>query len=398
MKLILSVLIALAGESWAQNVYNPNNQFGVATFQPQSGAPGMTAQGMVYFSASQGAFLGSVDGVTFTPFLTQSGGTVGVDSILGTTNQVNVSNSTGAVTLSLPQSIANTSSPTFGGATITGTETASIISVSSIVITGANSTMTVSKTTAPFTVSINGNGSSPLLCSGTGGCGIVTQNGSTSGTTYWENTSPGGNGRLNICNDSSSTGDRGCIIFLNDSDAISLNPGGAVEALRALGQKVHIGASGNPAATADIAGMMMSTAAYISGTIKVDGQTNFPGIAFSSVALNSLSITATSGFTCSSTVTWTSNGNRAFFKMVIQGSNSGLASSNIAYLLVDGVNQGVQFSQEAEAVANSVFVMVGDMQKLMTAGIHRACVAFNVSAGTFVTGANDPDAFYVQEF
>jgi len=39
--------------------------------------------------------------------------TVGVTSITGTDNQVNASSSTGAVTLSLPQDIATTSSPTF---------------------------------------------------------------------------------------------------------------------------------------------------------------------------------------------------------------------------------------------------------------------------------------------
>jgi len=42
----------------------------------------------------------------------------GVTSITGTANQVIASSPTGAVTLSLPQSIATTSSPTFGGATL----------------------------------------------------------------------------------------------------------------------------------------------------------------------------------------------------------------------------------------------------------------------------------------
>jgi hypothetical protein len=42
-----------------------------------------------------------------------------VTSLTGTTNQVNVSGSVGAVTLSLPQDIASTSSPTFAGLTLT---------------------------------------------------------------------------------------------------------------------------------------------------------------------------------------------------------------------------------------------------------------------------------------
>lgn len=44
----------------------------------------------------------------------------GVTSINGTANQVIASASTGAITLSLPQSIAATSAPTFGGLTLTG--------------------------------------------------------------------------------------------------------------------------------------------------------------------------------------------------------------------------------------------------------------------------------------
>lgn len=43
----------------------------------------------------------------------------GVTSLAGTTNQVSVSGSTGAVTLSLPQNIHTSASPTFGGATFT---------------------------------------------------------------------------------------------------------------------------------------------------------------------------------------------------------------------------------------------------------------------------------------
>jgi len=44
----------------------------------------------------------------------------GVTSLAGTANQVNVSAATGAVTLSLPQAIATTSTPTFGGMVLNG--------------------------------------------------------------------------------------------------------------------------------------------------------------------------------------------------------------------------------------------------------------------------------------
>jgi hypothetical protein len=45
---------------------------------------------------------------------------LGVASLAGTADQVNVSTPTGSVTLSLPQSIASTSSPTFAGMSLTG--------------------------------------------------------------------------------------------------------------------------------------------------------------------------------------------------------------------------------------------------------------------------------------
>ena len=67
----------------------------------------------------------------------------GVTSLTGTANQVVVSGSTGAVTLSLPQSIATTSSPTFAGVTagqitltdaLIGTATTSIADTSATVV------------------------------------------------------------------------------------------------------------------------------------------------------------------------------------------------------------------------------------------------------------------------
>ena len=50
----------------------------------------------------------------------------GVTSLTGTTGQVIVSGSTGAVTLSLPQNIANTSTPTFAGLNLSGLTSGSI--------------------------------------------------------------------------------------------------------------------------------------------------------------------------------------------------------------------------------------------------------------------------------
>ena len=59
----------------------------------------------------------------------------GVFSLTGTANQVTVSAATGAVTLSLPQSIATTSTPTFAGLTLNGNL---VMDVNSITMFGAS--------------------------------------------------------------------------------------------------------------------------------------------------------------------------------------------------------------------------------------------------------------------
>ena len=82
-------------------------------------------------------------------------GNTGVRSITGTANQVIASASTGAVTLSLPQSIATTSTPTFAGATLgaikVGVTTDNTIDTTSgnLVIAPATGIITVS---APTTI------------------------------------------------------------------------------------------------------------------------------------------------------------------------------------------------------------------------------------------------------
>ena len=73
----------------------------------------------------------SVDTTTGAVTVTNSG----VTSLTGTSNQVTVSANTGGVTLSLPQSIATTSTPTFAGVTSTylrsGTATSNLVKFSS---------------------------------------------------------------------------------------------------------------------------------------------------------------------------------------------------------------------------------------------------------------------------
>ncbi len=89
--------------SLIQQINDASNQTRVISLQGLSGN--------LALSAGPGI---SINGLT----ISATGGGAGVTSLTGTANQVNVSAATGNVTLSLPQSIATTSTPTFGGLTL----------------------------------------------------------------------------------------------------------------------------------------------------------------------------------------------------------------------------------------------------------------------------------------
>lgn len=80
--------------------------------------------------AQNAVFAGPTSGTgapTFRALVAGDISSIAVTSITGTTNQVIASASTGAITLSLPQSIATSSTPTFAGLTLTsGTQTTSV--------------------------------------------------------------------------------------------------------------------------------------------------------------------------------------------------------------------------------------------------------------------------------
>jgi hypothetical protein len=75
-----------------------------------------SGQGRIYFDSTSNKFRVSENGGAYADLLS----TAGVTSLTGTANQVNVSASTGAVTLSLPQNIHAAASPTFGGLVVNG--------------------------------------------------------------------------------------------------------------------------------------------------------------------------------------------------------------------------------------------------------------------------------------
>ncbi len=138
-----------------------------------------------------------------------AGGTLsntGVTSITGTANQVNASAATGAVTLSLPQDIAATSTPTFGGLTLNGALTVNAGSTfnGSVSVSGAN---TFSTGTGTVTIGSLGAG---LVQSSAGGVlssgavdrnsavffsnALTVANGGTGATTFTSNGLLYGNG------------------------------------------------------------------------------------------------------------------------------------------------------------------------------------------------------------
>lgn len=101
----------------------------------ESGAVTLTLPQNIHTGAtpqfSNISLTGIPSGSTYTNVVVSNGGTLetrtvaslgasGVSSLTGTTNQVNVSSSTGDVTLSLPQNIHSSATPTFSNATLTG--------------------------------------------------------------------------------------------------------------------------------------------------------------------------------------------------------------------------------------------------------------------------------------
>jgi len=112
----------------------------------------------VKFAQGTGITVSRTDANTIT--ITNSDpGSAGVTSITGTANQIIASASTGAVTLSTPQDIATTSSPTFADMTLTGD-----LAVNGGDITTTQTTATLYNTTA---TTVNIGGAATLINAGT---------------------------------------------------------------------------------------------------------------------------------------------------------------------------------------------------------------------------------------
>ncbi len=93
-----------------------NGGTGLATLTAHDVLVGAGTSNVTLISPSTAGFVLTSNGTSADPTFQASSG---VTSITGTTNEVIASASTGAVTLSLPQAIATTSSPTFAAITVT---------------------------------------------------------------------------------------------------------------------------------------------------------------------------------------------------------------------------------------------------------------------------------------
>ena len=168
----------------------------------------------------------------------------GVTSLTGTTNQVTVSANTGGVTLSLPQSIATTSTPTFAGVTSTylrsGTATSNLVKFSSGAgsVTFGNS-FGGNATDTSRTVYFRGTSTASVWWGAPDANGDNVPHGaidslSTGGLTHWYNSAGTGGGTWTK-------------IMTVDSAGVTMNSGNFVGTL--TGNATNITASSNTSLT-----------------------------------------------------------------------------------------------------------------------------------------------------
>ena len=174
--LALCVLLLATTQGWASSINNPpaagvtSIVAGTAiTISGPIGAVTVTNAGVTSNIAGTGI---SVSGATGAVTITNTG----VTSLTGTVNQVTVSAATGAVTLSLPQDIATTSTPTFGGLTLNGTLAMGVNSITGTGAVNAGASGFISTNTAK-TVTLLHDGTNASLQTSSG---VVL-----SGHVYW---------------------------------------------------------------------------------------------------------------------------------------------------------------------------------------------------------------------
>lgn len=102
--------------------------------------------------------------------ITITGAASGVTSITGTSNQVIASGSTGDVTLSLPQDIATTSTPTFAGVLLSGSTSGTLTLNAAATTTSYTLTLPADDGTNNYVLTTDGSGSTSWQAVGGGAC------------------------------------------------------------------------------------------------------------------------------------------------------------------------------------------------------------------------------------
>lgn len=123
LPLVLAALLCVSASAFATASLSTYLDLG------EIAAPSVSGAGTVrlYADATGHNVQVSANGGAFSPAVTAASlSSFGVSSITGTANQVNASGSIGAITLSLPQSIATSSAPTFAGATLSAQTNAAL--------------------------------------------------------------------------------------------------------------------------------------------------------------------------------------------------------------------------------------------------------------------------------
>ncbi len=319
----------------------------------------------------------------------------GVTAIAGTANQVIASGATGSVTLSLPQDIATSSSPTFAALTLNnasfltleGTTADANETVLAVVDPTGDHTINVPNNDGTIAVAINGSG--PLTLSATGvldcptcvttaAAGVTSLDGLTGALTI-SNTSGSGS---TITIDNASTAAKGIASFSSANFAVSSGnvtiKTGGVTTTEILDGTVANADLANSSIT--IAGDSGSGARALGTTLTIAGS----GIASTSYSAGTLTVTATEADTLA---TVTARGNTTATGVALT-ENGNLSTSYALYLQRNTDTSPLgYFIQAQNAAANSTLFGVDVAGLITTASVNSASIVNGSVANTDLTNS-----------
>jgi len=296
-----------------------------------------SGQGRLYFDSSSNKFRVSENGGSYVDLIAATG----VTSITGTSNQVSASASTGAVTLSLPQNIHTSATPTFSTLTISSSAS------NAISVTGSVSA-------AGFAAS--GSATNQIQCS-SGGVTAKYLVGTTSFTLTGDSSANAG---------LSSSG-QGRIYFDSSSNKfrVSQNGGAYVDLIDAVGVTSLTGTTNQVTASASTGAVTLS----LPQNIHTGATPTFSTLTISSSASNAINVTgsvAAAGYSASGSATnqiqCSSGGVTAKYligttSLTLTGetsANAGLSSSGQGRLYFDSSSNKFRVSQHGGAYVDLI--------------------------------------------